>query len=329
MRSNIKKTTKQAQDEMHSKFPHITLLEEYETGHTKMLFRCEKCNHEWRTSFSGAINTKYGCPKCGVLEAKLKTSIEQFKEKLKNTDFEFIEYVGRTNGINIVSVRCKNCGYIRTTTMNNIMRYGCDKCFRKRRSKEQTKSTQQFIKQALQVHGDKYDYSKVEYVHNKVKVCITCPEHGDFWQQPIKHIYNQRGCPVCAGSSLEMIANTVLLENNVTFEKQKYINYKGKKMFIDFVLKQGEKEYFIELNGEQHYREVPHWERSLEAQQERDALLQEYCDNENIPLYWIRFDELVRDRIENIIKEITAVSTSDCGDNDSAKTVNPEMEIPC
>lgn len=38
-----------------------------------------------------------------------------------------------------------------------------------------------FIKKARDVHGDKYDYSKVEYVNNKTKVCIVCPEHGEFW----------------------------------------------------------------------------------------------------------------------------------------------------
>ena len=44
--------------------------------------------------------------------------------------------------------------------------------------------TDEFIKKAREVHGDKYDYSKVEYVNNHTKVCIICPKHGEFWQVP-------------------------------------------------------------------------------------------------------------------------------------------------
>ena len=46
--------------------------------------------------------------------------------------------------------------------------------------------------------GDKYDYSKVEYKGKDVKVCIICPEHGEFWQTPHSHLYKY-GCPKCSG----------------------------------------------------------------------------------------------------------------------------------
>ena len=46
------------------------------------------------------------------------------------------------------------------------------------------KTTEQFIKEAKMVHGDKYDYSKVEYINNRTKVCIICPKHGEFWITP-------------------------------------------------------------------------------------------------------------------------------------------------
>ena len=39
-------------------------------------------------------------------------------------------------------------------------------------------TTEEFIKKAREVHGDRYDYSKVEYVNKKTKVCIICKEHG-------------------------------------------------------------------------------------------------------------------------------------------------------
>lgn len=58
-------------------------------------------------------------------------------------------------------------------------------------------TTQEFIERARKVHGDKYDYSKAEYVNISTKVCIVCPTHGDFWQRPSDHIFHGSGCPLC------------------------------------------------------------------------------------------------------------------------------------
>ena len=55
---------------------------------------------------------------------------------------------------------------------------------------------EKFIEKAREVHGDKYDYSKVNYVNAQIKVCIICPEHGEFWQKPYNHI-SGNGCPQC------------------------------------------------------------------------------------------------------------------------------------
>ena len=54
------------------------------------------------------------------------------------------------------------------------------------------KTTKEFIESAKNIHGDKYDYSKVEYVNNSTKVCIICPEHGEFWQTPNNHVNGNR-----------------------------------------------------------------------------------------------------------------------------------------
>lgn len=57
-------------------------------------------------------------------------------------------------------------------------------------------TTEEFIKRAREVHGDKYDYSQVEYVDSKTKVCIICKEHGEFWQRPSDHRHGKE-CPFC------------------------------------------------------------------------------------------------------------------------------------
>ena len=58
------------------------------------------------------------------------------------------------------------------------------------------KTTKQFIEKAKLIHGDKYDYSKVNYVNNHTKIIIICKEHGEYEQIPNSHL-NKKGCSKC------------------------------------------------------------------------------------------------------------------------------------
>ena len=87
-------------------------------------------------------------------------------------------------------------------------------------------TTEEFIEKAKQVHGDKYDYSKVEYINNRTKVCIICPEHGEFWQLPSNHLQGT-GCPNCRNYKLELEIKEFLTEQNIIFEQHK--NFKWLK----------------------------------------------------------------------------------------------------
>ena len=61
-------------------------------------------------------------------------------------------------------------------------------------------TTAVFIERAKEKHGDKYDYSKVDYVNSKEKVKITCFLHGDFEQIPNSHLMGS-GCKKCGNLS--------------------------------------------------------------------------------------------------------------------------------
>lgn len=65
------------------------------------------------------------------------------------------------------------------------------------------KTKEQFIKDARLVHGDKYDYSKVEYINNKTAVTIICPIHGEFKQRPDMHIAKKNGCRLCRSDKMK------------------------------------------------------------------------------------------------------------------------------
>lgn len=58
-------------------------------------------------------------------------------------------------------------------------------------------TTEDFVKRAREVHGNKYDYSKTNYINKRTNVIITCQIHGDFKQNPYNHIVQKQGCPIC------------------------------------------------------------------------------------------------------------------------------------
>ena len=93
-----------------------------------------------------------------------------------------------------------------------------------------------FIEKAKKVHGDKYDYSKVNYIDSKTKICIICPEHGEFWQTPSSHL-RKRGCPFCANNikytNEKFIEKASAIHHNrYDYSKTKYVNNKTKVCII-------------------------------------------------------------------------------------------------
>lgn len=93
-----------------------------------------------------------------------------------------------------IIITCKVHGDYQTTPWIHLRGSNCIKCTGKARG-----TTESFIAKARAKHGDRYDYSKVDYKTNRTKVCIICPDHGEFWQAPANHINLGAGCPTCAG----------------------------------------------------------------------------------------------------------------------------------
>ena len=108
---------------------------------------------------------------------------------------------------------------------------------------------EEFIEKSRNIHGDKYDYSKVEYVNAHTKVCIICHIHGEFWQTPDGHYINGQGCPQCRSSKLETMVINELKKNNIEYEYQYKIENTNRT--IDFYIPH--KNIYIECQGEQHY----------------------------------------------------------------------------
>jgi very-short-patch-repair endonuclease len=140
----------------------------------------------------------HGCPYCAN---NVKMTTEQFivkSNKVHNNkyDYSLSNYINAKSKVKIV---CPEHGVFEQTANSHLFNHGCSKCYG-----NDTKTTEQFIKESKEIHGDKYDYSLVEYVNNKQKVKIICKKHGVFEQSPIKHIY-KRGCPKCANEYTSLI----------------------------------------------------------------------------------------------------------------------------
>ena len=92
-----------------------------------------------------------------------------------------------------VSVRCNihNITYAAWPTNLSSGRRGCPDCGPKLTLRD-------FIEKARKVHGNKYNYDKVEFVNTTTKVIVTCPHHGDWSVKPVAHYHVGSGCPGCA-----------------------------------------------------------------------------------------------------------------------------------
>lgn len=171
-------------------------------------------------------------------------------------------------------------------------------------------TTQKFIVESKKKFPDKnFDYSKVNYINNDTKVIIGCPIHGDFEIRPGDFL-RQTGCPLCRPKSLrEIFISKWLNENNIPFKHDFKVNLSNSKyVFIDFVINN----VFVEYNGVQHYKDIKffktggHFQNKyfdFKAQQERDKLVQEYCDKNNIKLIWLNYKQSDEDIIKKL-KEI-------------------------
>lgn len=152
-------------------------------------------------------NPKSGIPKDKThltKNSRRKTTdkfILEMKSKYpdKNWDYSKVVYSGNHRKVCIIChevnpVTGKEHGEFWTTPAKLLSKNsndGCPKC-----SGKYHHTTEEYVEMAKIVHPE-YSYDKTVYVNNKTKVCVTCPEHGDFWVSPANHIYSGYGCPKC------------------------------------------------------------------------------------------------------------------------------------
>jgi hypothetical protein len=168
------------------------------------------------------------------MPAKLTT--EEFIKKsiLKHVnkyDYSKTFYSGSKKKVIII---CNIHGEFIQTASDHLSGCGCPKC-------DPTKSlgSYKFIEKSIEIHGNKYDYSKVRYGKNNYDLVeIMCKDHGSFTQRPWAHLRGQ-GCPDCSNNKL--ITNKEFIEKSIEMHGNKYdytlTNYSGRRKYVNIICK--------------------------------------------------------------------------------------------
>lgn len=217
----------------------------------------------WQSMFS---HSKDGneCPKCS--KDKERVTLDEFIARSRKLHCDKDSY-DKTNYSVLqdeVTITCKVHGDYTQRANSHLAGYRCRKCH----IDEYLLSKEQFVRNAKEVHGDAYDYSKVVYKGNKVPVEIDCKKHGAFWIKPNAHVASRGRCPRCAQSNGEEFVETFLLKYNFKYVRQYVI--KPFRYRYDFFLP--DHNLFIEYNGLQHYKPIDFFggEKTFLSTQERD-----------------------------------------------------------
>lgn len=103
-----------------------------------------------------------------------------------------------------ITIICLKHGEFKMLPSSHLTsKQGCRECKRYSRLDHCRLTVEQFIEKARKVHGDRYDYSLVDYINSKVKVKIICKEHGIFEQVPNSHLQGFN-CTRCGSISREI-----------------------------------------------------------------------------------------------------------------------------
>lgn len=166
---------------------------DYKNMTTNISILCNSCGKIFTINPSTLVYKKRGC-KCQKPRPTSKWTQELFIKKSKEVhgnryDHTFTIFTDRSEK---VQVKCTKCNNINFQLPSNHFKYGCMTCDGNK------PLTKEIVKErGEKIHGDKYDYSKVEYINNQTKVEIICKEHCSFFQSPANH-FSGKGCPTCA-----------------------------------------------------------------------------------------------------------------------------------
>jgi G:T-mismatch repair DNA endonuclease (very short patch repair protein) len=127
----------------------------------------------------------------------------------------------------MIQFECKIHG-IRNQSFNSLIKTGCFCC-------SKTSNSEIFIQKSKNIHGNKFDYSNVQYKNAIEVVDIICPEHGIFKIKPNSHL-NGVGCKKCFNLStdLKSFIKKATLKHDNKYDYSR-VNYLGSKIKVNII----------------------------------------------------------------------------------------------
>ena len=173
---------------------------EYTKSNEKIVVTC-KIHGDFNVTANNHLKGFGGCSACkseAVSQRMAKTHNEFISESeaIHKGLYDYTEtkYL-RSN--KEVDIRCRIHGIFSMTPSSHLRGCGCQACGRIRTKEGIKKSHEDFIKDCLKVHGNRFSYDKTFYKGTFNKVTVTCRTHGDFNVKP-SNFLNQKGCPKCS-----------------------------------------------------------------------------------------------------------------------------------
>lgn len=224
---------------------------EYVNSNTKVCIICPEHGEFWQKPNKHLLGQ--GCKDCYNKRRKTINllSNEEFIQRCNKVhNGKYVYSKTHYNGMHSkVIITCPKHGDFEEKAYNHVNGHGCVLCAIEANANRCRCNTSDFVEKAKLVHGDKYDYSKVNYETERISVTIICPIHGEYNQTPLDHLQGC-GCPKCKSSRMENEIRILLEKYHIKFEEQKKFEWLGKQS-LDFYLP--EYNIAIECQGIQHF----------------------------------------------------------------------------
>ena len=153
-----------------------------------------------------------GCSYCSGVGRITKTIFLERAHKIHGDKYEYIISNNEVRNTKNIEIKCKVHGIFTQTPNNHLKGNGCPNC-----CKNAKITNEKFLERSKKIHGDKYDYSNVEYIHITKPVKIICKVHGEFEQTPREH-FSGCGCYKCANriiTTQDFIEKANIRHNNL------------------------------------------------------------------------------------------------------------------
>lgn len=185
---------------------------------------------------------------------------EEFIKRCSEIHNNFYNYE-KTEFVNTrekVVITCPEHGDFAQRASSHLQGSSCRKCGFDKSGDKQRSSLGVFLQKAQEIHGDRYDYSQVEYVNNKKKIKVYCHKHDTwFYPTPVNHINQRTRCPKCGDESgglkqrsTDFIERCTKIHNGFyNYDKTNYVGQHEKVIIICPIHGDFEQEASLHLKG--------------------------------------------------------------------------------